>query len=68
MHGHRNLNLYELLATHNSVQLGEVLGSVGTVLVTKCWYGTCYKGGLTDIMPNVILKKSFKQLKSQSET
>jgi len=28
-------HLYELLAVHNSVQLGEVLGSVGTVLVTK---------------------------------
>ena len=52
-------HLYELLAMHNSVQLGEV---------AKCWYCTCNKGGLTDIMPNMILKKSVKQLESHSET
>jgi hypothetical protein len=28
-------HLYELLTVHNSVRLGEVLGSVGTLVVTK---------------------------------
>jgi hypothetical protein len=32
--------LYDLLAVHNSVQLGEVFGSVGKVLVTKVDYLT----------------------------
>jgi hypothetical protein len=48
---------------HNSVQLGEVLGSVA-----KRWYSPCNKGGLTDIMPIMITKKSVKQEESHSET